>query len=354
MTTPSTSPTCLLSVGGNTWSGWQEVTLHWSMREIARTFEVGVTERWPGLTDMSPLKAGMVAGVLVSGPGLICSGYIDLDEVNYDASSHTAHFAGRGRAAELVDSSVLPPWEYRAQDLVQIASALVEPFGLTARALVDVGAVFDRFAIRPGETVFAVIERACRMRAVLPMSDKWGNLLFVRAGIGGPAPAALKRGGIDGNILRAGRKRDFSRRYSQYIALGQQAGSDACSAEDRAGPSAMITDPEITRYRPAVLVAEQQGDAAALKARAGWQATVARAKSLTLQVTVQGWFAGASGKIWAPNTLVQLQDDWLRCDGTYLIESVTLSRGASGTTTTLDLVAPDAYTPNPQEEGEDA
>jgi prophage tail gpP-like protein len=335
-----------LTVGDREWYGWQDVTVRMSLTQMAWTYECGVTERWGGHNDLSPLKPGMVAGVGATGLGMICAGYIDLDDINYTANDHSVHFSGRSRCADLIDCDVLPPWEYRNIDLTALATRLAEPFGVPVQTETDVGEPFDRIAVQPGETAHAVLERCCRMRAVLLTTNWIGDVVLTRAGLGGQAPATLVRGGDGGNILSAKRTRNHSERYSQYLALGQRQGTDALSADDRSAPKALVTDPEITRYRPKVIVAEQQGDPASLQARAGWQATVAKARSLKIEVTVQGW--SVDGVLWRPNTLVDLRDDWLRCDGRYLIEQVTLCRGSnSGTTAQLVLVPPDAYTPEP-------
>ena len=60
----------------------------------------------------------------------------------------------------------------------RIVQALVQPYGISVAVETDIGAPFRKFRIDEGETVFEAVERACRFRAVLPLSDGAGNLIL--------------------------------------------------------------------------------------------------------------------------------------------------------------------------------
>jgi prophage tail gpP-like protein len=344
----SDSAICL-AVRGMLWRGWETVSLHRSIEQVAHTFDLRVTERWPGQPDRREIKPSMACAIGVDGDVWL-AGYIDEVNTSYHANERTVSVRGRGLGGDLADGAVLPPWEYGGLDLLGACARICAPFGISVQAEVDLGQPFSRFAVQPGETAFAAIERACRMRAILPIMTGTDTLILTRAGRSGMAAAPLILGGDAGNIKSCSARTSFAERFSEYRALGQQEHNDATDIEDAVGPVAAVVDPEITRYRPTVLLGEAQGDGVTLQQRAEWQAKVAKGRSNRATYVVQGWRAGPSRQLWLPNTLVTINDPWSGFVGSYLIVSVTLSRQlGDGTLASLEIADPDAFDPDPQE-----
>jgi len=333
-----------LAVAGQVWRGWQQVSCRRALDDFAGSWDLQVTERWPGQPDKREIKAGLPCALGLDG-AIALSGYIDAVSIDEGRDSHTVRVSGRGPGGDLVDCDVLPPWDYRNLDLTALATKLAAPFGLTVRAETDVGAPFERFAIQPGETVFTAIERACRLRAVLPSTDTRDGIVLTRAGAGGAAPVALSRGGDDGTIKSASRRTSWAERFSEVHARGQQEHHDEIDTEQAAGPAAVVRDGEISRYRPKLLVAEGQGNGGTLQERAAWQVAVAKGKADEATVTVQGWRAGTNGPLWQPNWTIAVTDPLLGLMGaTRLIAGVTMTVDRQGgSLTTLRLVPPEAF-----------
>jgi prophage tail gpP-like protein len=66
---------------------------------------------------------------------------------------------------------------------------------------------------------------------------------------------------------------------------------------------------------------------------------------VSAEITVAGWRQG-DGSLWQPNQLVAVYAPWLGLDRDLLVSSVEFASDAhAGTTTTLQLVHPDAYLP---------
>lgn len=333
-----------LAVAGVTWRGWQSVSLRRSLDDFAGGWDLSVTERWPGQPGRREIKAGMPCALGLDGL-LALSGFIDAVDIDYGKDAHSVRISGRGVAGDLVDCDALPPWEYKGLDLVGLVSALGAPFGLRVQAECPVGGAFERFSINPGEAVFTALERACRMRAVLPTTDTRNTIILTRAGLGGSAPVALELGR---NILRASRQSSWAERFSEVHVLGQQENRDEVDAEEAAGPAAVAKDAEITRFRPKILLGEAQGGSATLAERARWQVAVARGRGGRSVVTLQGWRAGELGPLWRPNWLVRMIDPLLGIDGTWLVSGVVMTLDRSqGSLTTLTLVPPEAFSPAP-------
>lgn len=330
-----------LTIGGNRHGGWTSVSISRSMETVAGTFDLTLSERWPGAGTTRPIQPGARCTVAIGGDDVI-TGFIDEAAPSFDAGRHQIRVAGRDATGDLVDCSAAnEPGEWKDRDLTQLAAAICEPFGIAVTAAADVGAPFMSFRIEQGETAFEAIERACRMRAVLPMSDGLGGLLLTRAGGASRAGSDLASGKT-GNVLAAEGRYSQKDRYSEIIVKGQRAGDDHWSPEDNAEPHGKAVDATVRRHRPLILLAEDQGDAADLTRRAAWEASVRRARARAASVTVQGWRDGA-GALWRPNSLIHADIPELGLDAEMLIVAVTLTLNGEGSLATLDLAPPRAF-----------
>jgi prophage tail gpP-like protein len=105
-----------------------------------------------------------------------------------------------------------------------------------------------------------------------------------------------------------------------------------------------VKDPEITRYRPKVIVAESQADAAEAEKRADWECRRRIGKSIEAQITVVGW-RQADKRLWKINEMVRITAPWLSLDRELVIAEVAFGAGSDGQTTGLKLTLPDAFLP---------
>ena len=127
---------------------------------------------------------------------------------------------------------------------------------------------------------------------------------------------------------------------------GQRQGSDAawgaaCSVRGQ------VRDRGVVRYRPYLLRAEQQGDAAYMRKRAVWEKSLREAKSTAVNITVQGWRQD-DGALWPLGALVDCELPWLGIGQELCIARLVLTKNAQGgTTTQLELKDPDAFQPEP-------
>lgn len=340
-----------LTVDGLVYGGWKSVTVRRSIETVAGTFSLAVSERWPGQQALKAILPGQKCTVAVDGD-VVITGYVDDVSPAYSASSHDVTVDGRDATGDLVDcSAVHQPGEWQGQKLEAVAAILAKPFGIPVKAECDTGKAFRKFRIEEGETAFEAIERACRMRAALAVSDSKGGLQIIRAGTG-RAAVTLQRGE---NILEATGRLSHRDRYSKYIVKGQQPSwGDQIPADQLAQVRGEATDPGTRRYRPLLMIAEQSVDGAAAQDRATWEANVRAARARQISVVVQGWRERPGGALWSPNRLVRLTDDWLAVDQDMLITGVTFTKGDQGTRTELSLMPPGAFElvaePEPEED----
>lgn len=328
-----------IKVGGAIYGGWKSCRIERGIEQIAGVFELGVTERWPGQDTPRPIKRGEACQVLI-GDDPVVTGFVDDVTPEFSKESHDISIAGRDATGDLVDCSAMhKSGQWVNATLDKIARDLCAPFK-TIKVLVEteIGAAFPTYSINEGETAFECIERACRMRAVLPVSDGLGNLVLTRAK-SGTAVAALVEGK---NILHGRGEFSFKERFSQYILKGQDRGNDETTAETWTHVKAESTDSGITRYRPLIVLAEEHGVNATYRERAEWERNVRRGRSARATITVQGW-RNVSGALWQPNTLVRLTSPTLGADTDLLIVSLAYVLDDGGSRTELHLAGREAF-----------
>lgn len=339
-------PDVRLHIDGVRYGGWQQVRIQRSMEQVAGSFELAVSERWPGQDTPRPIRPGAQCRVTIDDDTVI-TGYVDDVSVEYDDSAHAVRVSGRDKTADLVDCSA-PSTEWKDQTLLDGARKLCEPFGITVRADVDTGPKFARLKGNEGDAVFDLLESAARIRAVLLVSDGRGGLLLTRAATRRLAtPLTLGE-----NILTCAATFSHRDRYQTYTVKGQRAGDDTWNTEAAAQPSAQATDARIRRYRPLLVIAEEQIDAAAAASRAKWERNVRWGRSQRVTYTVHGW-RHADG-LWTPNWLLRVRDSLLGFDGDRLLAGVTLTLDDQGLRSELSLVPREAFerVPLPEPDGE--
>ena len=328
-----------LKVAGQFYEGWTRASIQLGIEQIAGTFDLEVTDRWNTAQGRQSftIKAGQLCEVIMNGTTII-TGYIDTTKREYDSMSHSVSFSGRDKTGDLVDcSAIFKSGQWRNKTVDQIAYDLITPFGISVIVQADVGPALPIFAIQEGASVFEELERAAKMRALLLVSDGLGNLVVTRAG-SARASANLVEGQ---NILKASAEFGWKDRYSQYIVKGQSHGDDQNYGATVAQQMASVNDSGITRYRPLIVMAEDQSANATLKQRAEWERNVRYGRSSRACITVQGW--GVGNMLWQPNTITRLVSPHLSADLDMLVVSATFSLDDEGQSATLELAQPQAF-----------
>ena len=331
-----------LTVGGVNWTGWESLQASRSVDAMAGAFSLGLANRVQYGGAALPLSPG-VDCVLACGADTLVTGFIDSVSQSLDSGRHGITVSGRDRSADIVDASAVhAPGSWKGASLTDICSALCAPFGVPVTLEGDQGQPFTAFQIQPGESVAEAMQRLLKQRELVAMPDGKGGLRLAR--LAQETLSAVLQEGV--NVLSASVTFDASARFSEYVVTGQKQGTDqdfgkACSVR------ATVTDEQITRYRPLVIRASQQGGAAYMHQRARWEMTTRRAEGTSVQVTVQGW-RDSAGRLWEPGVLVPVHLPALGISQSLLIGEVTWTRDAGGTTTQLTLKDPAAWQPEPE------
>ena len=244
-----------------------------------------------------------------------------------------ASLEGWNYAADIVDSTVKPPYEASKITLEQRARNLIEPLGISVSFDLDDDSQFDRVTADKTETIFDHLVSLARQRGALITSDNEGGLVFTQATAGSPVCTLeegippFKKGEI---------KFDGRARFNVYKALGQSPKKNAKTATAK--------DSRVPLSRFSTFTADDSTDGDIQKA-ADWKRSKQIAEALTFSLPVPTWYA-PNGSLWAPNTIVTVKSKTLYIEDGYnfLIREVQYDFADSGTTATLHLVPPETFT----------
>ena len=326
---------CTLWVNGMIYGGWTAIRINRGIEQLAGSFTLSVTEKWPGQAEARPIKKGDSAVVKIDGEA-VCSGYINRTRIGFDSGRTWFEVEGRDKTADLVDcSAVWKSGQWKGSSVQQIAADLCRPFGiavvvgrLAAKAAAE---NIASFALEDGETVQDTLERLLRMKALMMWTDGNGNLM-INLPEQTPAQTALVQGE---NLLQAEAAADETEQYSSYTVKGQARGKNNARGQ--------AADSGVKRYRPLVILAEDHGQTP--EKRAKHEATMRAGKADRATATVHSWRqAGDKGGLWLPGLRVQVKAAYLhKADEQMIISALEYSKDEQGTLTRLELANPQAY-----------
>ncbi|MDL2226542.1 hypothetical protein LJB86_02665 [Deltaproteobacteria bacterium OttesenSCG-928-M10] len=339
----SQSEKVILRIGGVNWEGWESVEVSRQVDAAAGSFSLGLADKWRA-QQMAPAIAAGMACEVSSGGGSLISGYIDNLTINFSPGAHGLTVSGRDKTADLVDcSAVHEPGFFQKQTVEQLANTFAGPFNVSVKLEEDPGQPIEIFKIEEGETAFMALDRAARLRGLLPTPDGRGGLSLGRPGKK-RSSTALRQGE---NVKEGSVTYDVSDRHSDYICKGQKRGTDDDYGENCCCVKGEGKDESIDRYRPLIVRPETQVNEEDAEQRAKWEASTRAARGVTAQVTVQGWRQDG-GQLWEPGLLVNCDLPFLHLSRDLMIAKVTFSLSmGEGTVTKLDLKDPKAFDKDP-------
>jgi prophage tail gpP-like protein len=335
-----------LTVNGFVYGGWQSASVTLGMEQIAGTFELAITDQWPGHPEKWAINPGDECRLKLGAETLI-TGYVDDVAIDYDKETHSIKVTGRDRTGDLVDCAAIhKSGQWSSATLAKIAEDLCTPFGIPVTVMVNIGKAFTGYALNDGETAFEALERAARMRGVLLLSNGTGGLMINRAGTT-RCPATLIKGV---NIERGSGHFSHKDRFSHYIVKGQTSGippwaeqgnNSVPEVKKHTQPKAVRHDGNVKRYRPLIIIADQ-GESSTYDDRAVWEMNVRSGRSARSTYTVTGWEA-KPGRVWRINELITVTDDFIGTPDDMLCAQVKFTLDDNGSRTELELCRKSAF-----------
>lgn len=306
-----------------------------------------------------PIRQGDECRIVVDGEPVM-TGYIETVNVDYSSNNHSIGISGRSKTADIIDSTIntleiKPPISLRSAIL-----KVISHIGASIDVIDNVGTLKrfnqaeDILSPEVGQNAFDFIEKLARKRQVLLTTDGDGNIVITRSGTD-LAPVALQNviGGANNNIEGASVSYNQTSRYNKYIVASQMnpvalnLSGDASAKTISDQKSDQVIDSEIRTSRQLIIQAENASSAGQALDRAKWEANIRKTRSIVYSTTLPNFSEG--GKLWMPNQLTSIKDDFAGIDAEMLVNTVTFSLDTSGASTDLAFVDKNAYTLKLQE-----
>lgn len=336
----------ILRADGVEYRGWTKVQVTRSLEAMAGSFTLELTFNWQGKPDqyrafMAPIKQGKPCTIDI-GNDRVITGYVDDWVPSYDDKQVIISVTGRDKTSDLIDCSIVyPSGQFVNQTLTQIANTVCKPFGIDVVVNVDdITEPFKRIQIEQGETPHELLTRLARQRGVLLTNDALGRLVITRSTKESAGVSLI----LGQNILAARGRFSWRNRFSQFIVKASGAGFGDWGDDNNAvgGLKAEITDDEVMRYRPIIIVNEEITTAEGASRRGQWERQRSIGRSNSAEYTVTGWRIPETGKVWGINTLVPVRDEILDLNEDMLINTLMFSEDDGGRIAVIGVVHPDA------------
>lgn len=325
--------TVTLFVNGRKYENWLEVSITCTLQSLARVFSVRSTRSKEDLTiGIQPQDEVKV----FIGDDLVLTGYVTKREVSYSASGISITISGASKTVDLQDCCMPHGManSYKNQTHEQNLKAVCAPFGI---GVVDQVKSVDRrnLEFSPTETVGAAVTRYLQKNGILLTDDEAGNLVIAKAGSGGNAHDTLELGK---NILEGKRTQDVSKRFSDYVTLGQAANPTSELPVSANHLKGFARDEGVRRNR--WFVKQESGNASTeiLQKKALVIKDVNAGEADTLTYKVHGW-RQSNGELWRVNLLVNVDDSLTKADRqvSWIITQISYFLNNSGSSVSISL-----------------
>ena len=339
-----------LVVNGMQYSGWTAVRALRSLETFPNTFDLSLTEAYPGEGNLVLVKPGQSCVVLF-GQDAVVTGWIDRVSMDVSPREHTVTISGRGKCADLLDCTVdTPGCSLNNLTVLQLAQFLAQPYGV--QVLCNVG---DSPPVRQinyfiTQTPYEIIGQVARATQFVVYEDGDGYLQLDQYG---DLTQSMSSGFVQGeNVESFGAVFDVSQRYSDYRCYRQSVdylkqAFEGLSTDPNAFEP-VLDQPGAIRHRVLAFVAEQAANYELLAhQQAIWELNRRIGRSQQVTLTCDSW-RDKAGELWAPNRLVAVHLPAVKVvDVNWLIVDVTFRRDLSGTHADLRLMPPSAFQPQP-------
>lgn len=266
-------------------------------------------------------------------------------EPEMSAAGIVKNLEGFSFTADVIDSTLKPPYEKNNITLEDRAKEQIAYIGIRAIFEADSGGKFDRMTADPTDSIFTHLHNYARQRSILISSTPAGDILFQRANVNGKPVGTLEE--TQPLPIDWSAKYDGRQRFNSYKVIGQSPGG--------VSKTAIAIDENMPRSRFRTIEAHDTitGD---IQDVANWQRSKQLADALTIPFPVSDWY-DPEGSLWEPNTIVTVISRTLDVPQgfNFLIRAVEFDYSTRGRSSILSLIPPQVYTteelPEPWEVG---
>lgn len=227
------------------------------------------------------------------------------------------------------------PLEFNQQGLSDIATTLAGPFGINVKFLADQGAIFERVAINPDETVFSFLTKLAKQRNLILANDERGNLIAWQSVTAGNPVARLQQG--ESPLI------SVTPFFSPQEYYSHITGVEPVAVGSK-GSQFTVKNPRLLgAVRPFTFIAPDTNDSN-IKAAVDAKASRMFGNLVSYSVRVSTW-RDSAGNLWEPNTTIKLlaPDAMIYSEFEFIIRSVEFETSNTAQTATLNLVLPGSF-----------
>lgn len=336
-----------ITIEGQKFSGWTSFDIARSIESLTGSFSMTVTDDVNQKSNLDwPLQTQKAVQIKVDDE-LLITGFIDKVNTVINAFTHSITISGRDKTADLVDCSadlVAQKFSFNRTNILQLAEALANPFGIKVEVQdgTDVSKIF-KLSLNTGETIFELLDRKAKELGIILTTNTRGSLVLGNS----QREISTSTLRLGDNIKEGTADFDYKNRYSDYKVIGQSKESKDWRANINI--KAVSSDEGVIRFRPLLIQASGEINAARAQLLANWEANVRAARSQSIEVVVQGFFQ-ENGNIWDINKLVQIFAPALYVNPPtkMLITGIVYILNNEGSSTRLTLKREDAFEVDPR------
>ncbi len=300
-------------------------------------------------SDNYPLQVQRQCTILVDDEPFL-TGFSDEVIVKRSVSQSYIEMSGRDRTMDLIDSTLDAQTvaEFSGNiTLKEMADKIIAALGIKDVKVIDTVGTRkftkgELINFQQGETAFTFLQKYANKVNVLLTTDGKGNLTITN-GTTTAAEATISPAIIIDSQLMLSTGKQFNKYvcYAQSIVAADLVNIDNNRVAGN-GSEGRITNTAIRAGRQLVFISDTPLPPNEATDRATWESNFRQAMGFRYQVVVKD-FTHDGGKIWQPNTPVNVEDTFTGINSKLLVETVSFSQSSEGLKTTLSLVPPNAY-----------
>ena len=345
--------TITMLIGTKKLSGWKSVSVERSLDALADVFSMEFVDIWANsdspLVPYEPLKVSIFktsGGKQITEQ--VVAGYIDTIDMEIIVDQIMVRVSGRSFTGDLVDCSAEfgKSNSWNNTPLTTIIRDLLDLYDIGLDFISSSAYGKDSnlsLTINSGESIFEIIDRECRKRGIIAVTNPYGNLELITTG----DRVSQDKLVVGENILSANMTIDYTNRFGVYTVKGQKTGNGSSWNSSTTKINGSATDPVFQgRYRNKIISMDGTGTNQDAQNVASWESQVRAGKSGQLVIKIPSWFQ-SDGTLWEVGTLVYCNVNPLNVNEQLLINNIKFTQGNDGTFTTLTLVNKDTYSQDP-------
>lgn len=325
---------------GVAWTGWQSFSVRQNMENVAHSFTFTTTDRFQEGLDRWNVRGGSKIEFFIDDE-MIVSGFVRKYSPSINPERHSITIDGESAAVDIVDSSHLGPYFWKAGSAEQVIADVLKPFGLKLALDKKLKPIpKEGYRVGVNDTPFEIVRKLLERDQMLFFTDRNNNLVATD-GRNPSNGGTIRRG----DYVEIGADHDLSNSFSEIVVRAQKnertKGDKKEDFDANQKIEKRLRNSAETRYRPVVFVNSGEPEAQAelaedIKRRfSGDQITATCGLKTHLNKL---------GDVWGANQLVFLDEPLIYARQKLVVSEVEFTLDeTSGFRTNLALKLPVAF-----------